>query len=177
AHQVSDRGRTRLLAAYVERTGFVVAAAFGDQAVPVVRAEQRPDRDGADVGATLLHLLGGVPDLDQPAQLVFAVGVDVGFGDRDRQAVAVPGFLQQRADARGRRGQHARAFDVAVRPAAIRAAAVFRIAFDAVVEPAFAGDVVVDAHDVGRAAVVLEPEQFFRARFGGEQVIPQRMLL
>jgi hypothetical protein len=49
----------------------------------------------------------------------------------------------------------------------------FRIALETVVEPALAGDVVVDAHDVGRAGVLLEPQQFFGRGFRLEQVIPQ----
>ena len=177
AHQGGHRRRARLRSAHVEGAGLVVAAAFGHQAVPVVGAEQGPDRDGAHVGAAGAHLFRRVPDLEQPAHLVFAVGVDVGLGDGDRQAVAFPGFLQQRADARGRRGQHARGLDVGMRHAVVLVAAVLRIALGAVVQPALAGGVVVDADDVGRAGVVAEPEQVVGRGAGLDQVIPHLVLL
>ncbi len=147
--------------------------AGGHQAVPVERTQQRPDRDRADVGALLARLEGGVPDFDEPAQLVFAVGVDVRFGDRDRDAVTFPGFHQQRGDAGRGRGQRARRLDVGVRHAPVHVAVALGIAFGAMVEPALAGDVIVHADHVGRARVVAEPAQLVGRGARVEQVVPQ----
>jgi len=47
-----------------------------------------------------------------------------------------------------------------VRDAEVVGAKAFRIAIRAMVEPALARDVVVDADDVGRAGIVLEPQEF-----------------
>ena len=121
--QRGERGRARLRRAHVERSGLVVAPAFAEQAVPVERAEQRPRRDGADVGAGRARAQRRAPDLEQPAQLVFAAGVDVRLGHRHRDAVALPGFLEQRGDRRRRHGEDANRLDVdefGVRRAAAR---------------------------------------------------------
>ncbi len=153
ADQRGERGGTRLGGAHVEGSGLVVAAALAEQGVPVERAQQRPGRHGADVGTGVARGFRGVPDLEQPAKLVFAVGIDVGFGHRQRDAVALPRLAQQRCDRRRRRRQNADRLDVDefIGTQVTRTAA--RIAIEPMVQPALARHVVVDADDVGRAGM------------------------
>ena len=133
---------------HVERARLVVAVAFGQQGVPVERAEQRPGGDGHDLRAGPSGAMRGAPDLEQPAHLVFAPGVDVRFGDRDRDAVALPGLLEQRTDARPGDGENAHRFDVDERVRRRPAPRMHREALQTMVQPAVAGHVVVDAEHV-----------------------------
>ena len=176
SHQCCQRGRAWQRRAHVERARLVIAVLGGDEAVPVERAKQRPDCDRADIDAVLARLLRRFPDFKQPAHLVFAVAVDVRFGDGQRDAVAFPDLEQQRGDAGRGRGQHARGFDVGAREVVGHAAVVRRIALGAMIEPALAGDVVIGADDVGRAGIVAEPENVGRIGAAAQQIVPERMV-
>ena len=88
------RGRTRRIAANVERSRFVRAVAPDDQRVPVKAAKKRPERHRADVGAVATGPAGGGPRLHQPPHLLFARTPRVHLGDGDRQPVALPRLHQ-----------------------------------------------------------------------------------
>ena len=100
----------------------------------------------------------------------------MGLGDGERDAVAFPDFRQQRRDAGGRGRERARGLDVGAGHAVGRAAVVRRVALRTVIEPALAGDVVIDADDVGRAGILAEPQELVGRDAGPGQVVPQRVL-
>ena len=97
-------------------------------------------------------LLGRLPDLGEPAQLLVAVAAVMDFGDRDRNAVALPRLAQPRREA-GIVLQplhpHRLGIDIGVAavPARLRWSG---IKVEPVVEEALAGEIMVDAEQVGR---------------------------
>ena len=103
--------------AHVERTRLVVPAIAGQQAVPVVAAEQRPGRDGAQVHAGLREprAASSTPRASQRMLLVDAAA-DVHLGQRDRQADsgAPPRTITAPSDVPGC-AAHAHRLDVGVR--------------------------------------------------------------
>ena len=77
-----------------------------EQRAPIPHAEHRPKGDCADVDAIGARCLRLGPDLMQPAHLLVAGAAVMDFGDRDRDAVALPRFVeaQSRSELIGERG-------------------------------------------------------------------------
>ena len=175
--QAGKRGATRLGCAHIVRSRLVVAAALGQQRVPVKRAEQRPRRHRADVGTPGASGFRSAPDLEQPTELVLAAGIDVGLGHRQRDAVALPRFVEQRGDRRRWRRQNADRLDIDEILSSRFAGASAGIAIQPMVQPALARHVVVDADHVGRAGMRDEPQDLVGVGAVFAQVRPERMLL
>ena len=146
--------RARRLGARVERAGVVDAVAPGQQRAPVDSAEQRPEGDRADVGA-LARAAGSAAFQTscEPAQLLVAGAAVVDLGDRDRHAVALPASRRRGREPERRRQSVARAPPRRRHRRAGRSppGSAAGIAVDAVVEEPLAGQIMVDADDVGRA--------------------------
>jgi hypothetical protein len=97
----------------------------------------------------LAELLGRVPNLHEPAELLVAVTAVMDFGDRDRELVSLPGLAKARREA-GIVLQplhpHRLGVDIGVAP--VPADFMAGIEVRAVVEKALAGEIMVDAEDV-----------------------------
>ena len=158
--RLGEQRRARLLPSACRRRRLVASVAPSEQRAPVDRAEQRPERDRANVGAP--RALASRPQSHtslsqrtcssrvQPwCTSVTAIGI----------AVTLPGLAQPLAGAdlvrrlrdcappRRRRRCRAR----------WSRGSMLRIAIDAVVEVALAGEIMVDADDVGRCRAAREP--------------------
>ena len=156
-----ELGGLRCLGGVAERedAGLVRAGVAGDEVAPVEGAEKGPDGDGGDVGAGGAGLQGGLPDVVEPKDLVFDGAGDVGFRDGDRKVVALPGLGKDGSGAGDAVGIDAKGFDVDEGLlTGVSAGEACGIEVGAVVEKAVAGEVVVEAEDVGRAGIVGEPE-------------------
>jgi hypothetical protein len=155
-----DQGRPRCRTADVECADVVDVVAARDQGAPVHRAEQRPQGHRSQIDTLGTHLLGRLPHLDEPTQLLVARAAVMDLGDHHRGAVALPGLAQprRRTDVAGEM-RHADRLEVEVAVAAISAGLVARIEIKPLVEIALAGQIMVDADDVGRGAAVEEARQ------------------
>src|SRR5215211_5674111 len=172
-----QRCRPRLGGAQVEHPWLVAALPTGEQTVPVERPEERPDGDRADVDRLSPQLNRGLPDLVKPTKLLLARAAVVSLGNGERQAVTVPGFREQRAGSGRSLLTDARCQYVGIGVTPVSAVRVGRIAVEALVEKPLTAQVMVDAHDVRRAGVLLEPVQVLLGR--SPQVLqpaPQRMV-
>lgn len=171
--EARDRRRPRRAAADVEGAGLVAATDPRQQAVPVAGAEERPDRDGADVGALRACLLRRLPRLREPAQLLLAGAAVLHLRQRERKAIPLPRLPEHADEARARRLEDAVRERVGVTVAPVAAALVLRIQLEPLVEKALAREVVVEADDVRRRVLADEllkepPRLDRRVRLVGE---------
>ena len=171
-HQASEGGGARHRGANVEGSRLVIPLRTGDQTVPVERAEQRPCGDRPQVHPLLPDFLTGLPNFEQPAQLVFASGIDMRLGHRQRNAVALPDLDKQRRDPGRGRGGHARHFEVHTWAAVDHSRGMAGKTFRPMVQPTFAGDVIVDTDYVWRTWVIPKPQQLSRRDTASAQVAP-----
>jgi hypothetical protein len=93
---LGDDGRARRSASSVEGAGVVEAVALGQEEPPVDVPEHRPDRHRPKVHALLAKSGRALPGFGEPAQLLVPVAPVVDLGDRDGNAVAVPGLPKPR---------------------------------------------------------------------------------
>src|SRR3954469_10479583 len=87
-----DRSSARLGRAQVEYAWLVKVCVNRQQRIPVIRAEQRPDRERAYVHTLLQQGTAVVPLLHQPAHLLLARATVMNLCQRQRQAIALPRF-------------------------------------------------------------------------------------
>src|SRR4051794_6150874 len=78
--QPGNRRWSRAATAQIKHARFVVIVLPRAEAVPVERAQQTPRSDSAHVDALPLKLAGGMPCIEQPAQLRLAVTAKVHLG-------------------------------------------------------------------------------------------------
>lgn len=149
ADEPCEGGGPRRRCPAVEGARLVVARGAGQQAVPVVAAEQCPRRYREHLAARGACLGRGLPRIVQTAQLLLARAADVHLGEGERYAVALPGRREHFPAAVGA-GQHAHRLDVRVALAGVAAPGGARVRAELLIEVAVAGDVVVDADDIRR---------------------------
>jgi hypothetical protein len=156
ARQTSDRlgqgGFARRVKTAVEYAGLVGTRRFPQQGSPVHRAEQAPDRHGPDIHALFLQAFRRVPDFAKPAHaLDHFRGAVMGFGNRQRQPIALPRLPQPRLRTQGARWRNdAYRFHIRIAVTSVPAGELMRIALPRMVQIAVADEIVVDADDVRR---------------------------
>ena len=178
SRQIGPKRRERRLAglpaAQIVQSGLIVAAP-GQQRIPAVTAEQRPGGHRGHFDALVAQRHGRVPRPRGPSHLLLARAAVVHLGQRERDAVAGPGFLQREPQAVGRRLEDAHRFHVRIGGRTVAADAAARIAIEPIIEKAVAGQIMVHAHDIGRARIIGD-----RAQPIGEtearQPVPQGMV-
>src|SRR5205085_620119 len=111
------------------------------------------------IDALCARLPNRSPGIVPPADLLFPGAPVVNLGDRDRQAIARPGFHQGPGKPLGSRRQHPQSLDVTKRDMCVAAAGGRWITRGPLVEQSVAGQVVVDADHVGRARIVVDDAQ------------------
>ena len=181
-----ESGRARRSATDVEYARLIDAGG-GQQRVPSATAEQRPERDRSHVHALIAQILGAIPRLRQPAQLLLARAAIMDFGDRDRGRIAVPRLLYHAPQTGRGRLQHPDRLDIGIALPVIAAMRMGGIALHAMVEEPLAGQIMVDADDVWRTGIgrnglqpVLQPvrghapPQRMTAPYAPEQQVPCR---
>lgn len=175
--EAGEAGWARRAVRDVPDAGFVLAGVAGTEAGPVEDAEDAPDGDGADVDAIGEGGFGGLPDVVEPADLLVGGGAEVGFGDGDGEAVALPGFAEHGSGAGEIGGDDADGFDVDEGIAAgVAAGEAWGVELGALVEKAVAGDVVVEAEDGRGTGVFGEPEHVCFGEAVLEEEVPERVV-
>jgi hypothetical protein len=101
--------------------------------------------------------LGGIPNFLEPAQLFFAGAAQVHFSDGDGPVVAFPDFLQQGLGGTNAFGANPHGFHIGVGVVVVATVGVGRVAIEPVIEEAIAGQIAVDAKNIGRAGVIEKP--------------------
>jgi hypothetical protein len=176
AHQTRERGAARRAATDVERAGLVEAAARGDQHIPVERAKKRPHGHGTDIDTAPAQLDRTIPELFQPAELFLASRAEMDLGDRDREAVSLPCFLENASRIGGTVEACSNGFSVSVGEA-IDGDATLPVCvwLHDVVKIAVAAGVVVHTDEVWCAWVVGNPRQLVLADSGVEEPLVKRV--
>src|SRR5665647_3923980 len=129
-----QRRRARIRPAHIERARLIVAGLTGHERVPVVRAEERPAGDGAQIDPVAASAEPRLPCFVQPAHLLLARASDVALGDRHRPPIALPALAEQTADPRAHERWHLYLRHVGVHLATVSSDLVQRVALHALIE-------------------------------------------
>ncbi len=148
-----------------------------EQAAPVDGAECGPGGDGANINAVVPGVQRCRPGLVQPAKLLLARATHVHFGDSHRQAVARMRFAQSHPEAVDQCTMCTDGLDVGIGLASVAAVQVRWVQFQPIVQETLAGDVGVDADDVGRTGRLAQAHEFILPGAAAAQPGPQRMPL
>ena len=142
----------------------------GYEAVPIVRAEQRPRGDRLDLRAAMQRPQRAMPDISEPADLIVDVGPVVDFRDGDGNSIAAPGFSDNLLRAGDALQASSDGFNVGVNLSAVSPNALQWVVLDLMIEITVAGQVIVDAKDIGRAGVLAEEGELVFGRAGVDGV-------
>src|SRR5207248_3300950 len=82
-------------AADIEDTRLVVIYVARDEGVPVVRAEEGPNGDGAEIDAAALQSVRDLPHFIEPAYLLVRCVIEMRLRDRDRPPIPPPHLVDQ----------------------------------------------------------------------------------
>ena len=153
--RVPQRRAPRLAVPDVEGAR-LVSPGSREQRRPVPRTERRPRGDRPDVDARRPGVGRGAPRAEPPGGLVPWIARELDLCEDDRAAIARPGIADRGGERPIAATVDAHELDVRVRDASVAAARLRREALQPVVDPAIAGDVVVDPDPVGRLGVSRE---------------------
>src|SRR5947209_5225474 len=168
----SERGGSRSRRAQVVNARFVMTIFARQQIVPVICSQKRPGRDGAQRFSFLSQTFRTIPNLFEPAQLLFARAAQMRFRDCQRQLVTIQHLFQKNSRSSRSFCADAHGLHVRVNLATISAMRASGIARDSLVKKALARQVMIDAYYIGHEGVLYEPLKLCLLYANPTKIIP-----